>query len=397
LESPARSHGPRPGTTGTVTVAELLARCAAVGLAPPRSGRKVAVAAGALFAATAVFGPSVVQESGAPSITGRGTALPLPPTDAPLSADYDWFNDAASVSREKMVFAAMRQVFAEGIPSEVGSTTYDRLVTEPSAGGQHSAVRRVQTPDRASTGSTDPSVAPESGTVPPGGAGTPPGGIWSPPPSPERSDPGGGPPAGARPHGNGQANGHSAEKPGNGPPSSTPAAAKSEDGRRNGPPDDTPGNGPPSSTPASTKAAGGGRGADRSAAAAGEHRGDPQRKGAQSPDPPARKTEEAGSERSARDNGSSREKNSHSRAASDDGGSDDSGKKGNRASRERSADKSDESSGRSDSRKSGNDKSHKDDSDEGKGSDKGSDKPSGKGGGKGGDKGGDKGGRSADD
>jgi hypothetical protein len=364
---------------------------------PPRlSARKAAVAAGALFAATAVLGPSVVQDSGAPSITGRGTALPLPPTDTPLSTDYDWFSDAASAGREEMVFAAMRQVFAEGIPSEVGSTTYDRLVTEPSAGGQSSAVRRVQTPDRASTGSTDPSVAPESGTVPPGGAGTPPGGIWSPAPPPEGGRPPPEAPAGARSHGNGHANGHSTDKPGNGPPSSTPAAAKSEDGRRNGPPEDTPGNGPPSSTPAGTKAAGGGNGraADRSAAAAGENRGDPQRKGAQRPDPPtekehepARKTKDAGSERSDRDNGSSREKNSRSRAASADSESDDSGKKGDRASRERSAAKSDErddSSGGSDSRKS-----TKGDSDDGKGSGKGSDKGSGKGGGKGG--------RSADD
>ncbi|WP_147258746.1 hypothetical protein [Pseudonocardia hierapolitana] len=259
---------PRPtGPDGAVSVAALLRRegrgphvadrplvprgHARIAQPPPepprRSVRKVAVAAGALFAATAVLGPSVVEDAADRSAAGRGAGIPLPPASLPLSADYGWSGNAigtgATAADDDVVLAAMRQIFAEDVPSEVGSPAFDRLGTEPAAGNQYFAVRRLQTPDRASAGPTGPAVTPESGTVPPGGAGTPPGGTWSYATQPNSSKPGGGPPGDvpARARSNGAGNGPPADTSGNGPPQKTPASARSAGGPGNGPPSDTPG------------------------------------------------------------------------------------------------------------------------------------------------------------
>jgi hypothetical protein len=232
--------------------------------------RKVAVAAGALFAATAVLAPSVVEDSAGRLATGQGTDIPLLPEGTQHPLDFDWFSTVTRTDRtyidddnDTMTFAAMRQVFAAGIPSDVGHPVLDRNVTEPAGTGRHVAVKHVQTPDRARAGSTDPAGTPRSGTVPPGGAGTPPGGTWSYAAAPygyrgqaasgdtaPGNNSGGGPlsyaPAGAR-------SSSAADTPGNGPPSHASTFARSNGAPGSGSPADKPGNGPPSSTPASTR------------------------------------------------------------------------------------------------------------------------------------------------
>ena len=274
MEPPARSHGARSSTTGTVTVAELLARYTGVAApaapppepvgavsvaallrregrgphvadrplqprghtrvsAPPagpprRSVRKAAVAAGALFAATAVLGPSVIEDSANRAPSEPGTGIPLPLAGTPRHAAAD---DAAllnSAAREDLVMAAMRQLFADSIPSDVDGTALEGTTARTASTGRHAAVRRLSTPGRASNGSADPAVAPSPGTLPPGGAGTPPGGTWSWPYAPAGSPgytpsgPGaaaaGGQSAGADPgagaSGGGPGSGPSAEEPG---------------------------------------------------------------------------------------------------------------------------------------------------------------------------------------
>jgi hypothetical protein len=129
---------------------------------PRRNVRKVAVAAGALFAATAVLGPSVVEDSAGRSGSGQGSGIPLPPVDAPLAAGYDWSGDLALVDPTRAL-SAMREVFAAGIPSEVDSTPLDRLADVQTAAVQYAALKRVQTPDGASAGFTGPTVTPPSG------------------------------------------------------------------------------------------------------------------------------------------------------------------------------------------------------------------------------------------
>lgn len=225
MEPPARSHGARSSTTVTVTVAELLARYTGVAApsapppgpvgavsvaallrregrghhvadrplqprghtrvpAPPadpprRSVRKAAVAAGALFAATAVLGPSVIEDSANRPPSEPGTGIPLPLAGTPRHAVAD---DAAllnSAAREDLVMAAMRQLFADSIPSDVDGTALEGTTARTASTGRHAAGRHLSTPGRASNGSADPAVAPSPGTLPPGGAGTPPGGTWS--------------------------------------------------------------------------------------------------------------------------------------------------------------------------------------------------------------------------
>jgi hypothetical protein len=213
VEPPARSRGPRSRSTGTVTVAELLARYTGAVLptpppgtgyavsvaallrregrgphmadrpllprghvrlaralaAPPRHNvRRAAAAAGALFAATAVLGPSMVDDGS----RGLDTDLALPLADLPDSPAFDWFGDTAragSTAPEELASATARQLIAGAIPSEV-----DGSVLEDIAGP-----RDPSTPDRAQGGSTGPVAASGSGTIPPGGSGTPPGGTWS--------------------------------------------------------------------------------------------------------------------------------------------------------------------------------------------------------------------------
>jgi hypothetical protein len=126
--------------------------------------------------------------------------------------------------------------------------TLGDMAVEPTATGQYFAVRRLSTPDRASTGSTDPAVTPESGTLPPGGAGTPPGGTWSwaaePYSSPGQAVAGGysapdnaagGSPGGVP--GSARSNNAPGNTPGNGPSTNTPASARSGNAAGNGPPD----------------------------------------------------------------------------------------------------------------------------------------------------------------
>jgi hypothetical protein len=406
VEPSDRSPGLTSGSTDTVTVAELLARCTGASPPPPRLAgpdgavsvaallrregrgphvadrplvprghariaqpppepprrtvRKVAVAAGALFAATAVLGPSVVEDAANRSASGLGAGIPLPPASLPLSADHGWSGNAAgtgATADDGVVLAAVRQIFAEGVPSEVGSPAFDRLGTEPAAGSQYFAVRRPQTPDRASAGPTGPTAAPASGTVPPGGAGTPPGGTWSYATEPDSSKPGAGPPAHVPAHArsNAAGNGPPADTPGNGPPHDTPAAARSNGGG-NGPPADTPGNGPPHKT-GNGRSGGDGKKADRAdqaVVAASEGSAGSGRKNA---------------EGAAAENASDA-KNARSRAATGDKAADDAKK--DRPDRDRSGD-----SGSSGKDRGGEKKNDSSDRDNGRGSDdKGSDKGS---------------------
>src|SRR5690606_16162778 len=161
-----RPRSSAPGTApGTVTVAELIARCSgmpvpprrttgpegAVSVAallrregrgprvadrplvprghapvaspppppPRRNGRKVVVAAGALFAATAVFGPSVVEDAAGPSVGAGDAGVPLPDAGAQVHA---WTVGAGD---DGLVLAATRQLFAAGIPSELDAAPVD--------------------------------------------------------------------------------------------------------------------------------------------------------------------------------------------------------------------------------------------------------------------------------
>ncbi|TQM13683.1 hypothetical protein [Pseudonocardia kunmingensis] len=211
MEPPVPAHATRLGAPATITVAELLARCAAgagparaaavpgsaisvtallrregrgphtadrplqprgrdrlVDATPPRrSVRKATAAAGALFAATAVVGSTLVDNAvrhsapapalGAPLSDAAGAASPGPSRLA-LSAD----------PADGATFAGVRQLFAEVVPSELDA---------PLLASAAASVHLPSTPSGARDGSTGPAATPGTGTVPPGGPGTPPGGT----------------------------------------------------------------------------------------------------------------------------------------------------------------------------------------------------------------------------
>ncbi|MHA6628554.1 hypothetical protein ACU61A_24205 [Pseudonocardia sichuanensis] len=211
MEPPVPAHATRSGAPATITVAELLARCAAgagparaaavpgsaisvtallrregrgphtadrplqprgrdrlVDATPPRrSVRKATAAAGALFAATAVVGSTLVDNAvrhsapapalGAPLSDAAGAASPGPSRLA-LSAD----------PADGVTFAGVRQLFAEAVPSELDA---------PLLASAAASVHLPSTPSGARDGSTGPAATPGTGTVPPGGPGTPPGGT----------------------------------------------------------------------------------------------------------------------------------------------------------------------------------------------------------------------------
>lgn len=184
---------------------------------PRRNVRKVAVAAGALFAATAVLGPSVVEDAASRSAPGQDRGIPLPLAGTPELP--------GGTGRDEPVFAAVQQLFAEGIPSEVDAAPLGDDTTQPAAVARNRALQRPLTPDRASTGPTGPTDEPAPGTVPPGGAGTPPGGTWS-WTLPPGASPGGSAAPGVVLSPGGQAgNGPSADVPaGAAPPAGTGAA-----------------------------------------------------------------------------------------------------------------------------------------------------------------------------
>ena len=227
MEPPACLHGPSSRSTSTVTVAELLARYAGVAATvppprapgdavsvaallrreghgphmadrpllprgharppakpaePPRRVRKAAAAGCALFAATAVLWPSVVHDGAHHPTPGLGLDMPLPLAGLPGAPDYDWSSGTAHVSGtlpEGLISAAMRQLFADALPSDVDALALDDLAAGSAAGTgrRFAAARYLPTPGGTQSGSTGLAVASASGTVPPGGAGTPPGGI----------------------------------------------------------------------------------------------------------------------------------------------------------------------------------------------------------------------------
>ncbi|WP_211362246.1 hypothetical protein [Pseudonocardia cypriaca] len=253
MEPPGNPHRPRPRSAEAISVAELLARCQGAPVPPPsrrgtgdavsvaallrregrgphradppllprgyarvaqppaepprRNVRKAAAAAGALFAATAVLGPSVLDDASVRSVPDAGIPLPLPGLHGQGPGAHD------------LAVAAVRQLFADAVPSAVDTTAV--ADGEAAGRGRIAAHRSPSTvPGRAGsaagTGSTEPIGVPWPGTVPPG-SGVPPAGPGSWPPggggtgpagpgggSPGGEAPGGGAPGGGAPGGGGE-------------------------------------------------------------------------------------------------------------------------------------------------------------------------------------------------